>query len=124
MLMRDARWSRDALGEDQTGRDRRSQSHEVDAIPGHQATCRATVTGAGSSRDFDAPDDSAGSAGTASPLAGYVLLDVTRVLAGPYANMMLADLGAEVSKVKRPEGADESRSFGLSRMVPAPTPRK
>ncbi|XVQ14846.1 CaiB/BaiF CoA transferase family protein [Spirillospora sp. CA-255316] len=44
----------------------------------------------------------------AGPLAGYRILEVGHILAGPYATMMLADLGAEVTKIE-PPGGDLSR---------------
>ncbi|HEX4307439.1 MAG TPA: CoA transferase [Solirubrobacterales bacterium] len=40
------------------------------------------------------------------------ILDFSRVLAGPFATMMLADFGAEVTKVERPEVGDETRAWG------------
>ncbi|NOU19032.1 MAG: CoA transferase [Bacteroidales bacterium] len=46
------------------------------------------------------------------PLENIKILDLTRVLAGPFCTMILSDLGAEVIKVEVPETGDDARSFG------------
>ena len=45
-------------------------------------------------------------------LDGILVADFSRVLAGPYATMLLGDLGADVVKVERPEGGDDTRAWG------------
>jgi formyl-CoA transferase/CoA:oxalate CoA-transferase len=46
------------------------------------------------------------------PLAGIKVLDISRVLTGPFATMLLGDLGAEVIKVEMPRTGDETRAWG------------
>ncbi len=46
------------------------------------------------------------------PLEGIKVIDVSRVLAGPVCSMNLGDMGADVIKVERPDGGDDTRAFG------------
>ena len=45
------------------------------------------------------------------PLNGILVLDMTNVLSGPFATLILRDLGAKIIKIEKPEG-DDSRKFG------------
>ena len=49
---------------------------------------------------------------TERPLNGILVIDLTRVLAGPYCTMILGDLGAEIIKVETPGSGDDARHFG------------
>ena len=46
------------------------------------------------------------------PLAGLKVVELARILAGPWAGQLLADLGAEVIKVERPGAGDDTRGWG------------
>ncbi len=48
----------------------------------------------------------------AGPLQGVRVLDLTRILSGPYCTMMLGDMGADIIKVENPKGGDDTRGWG------------
>lgn len=64
--------------------------------------------------------DPESSAAPAAPLQGVAIVDLSRILAGPFAAQLLADLGAEVLKVESPEG-DPTRRWGPPFAADAPS---
>src|SRR5665811_2208440 len=63
-----------------------------------------------SPQEFSVPAPSVPS--LAAPLSGITVVDLTRVMTGPYATMMLGDLGADVIKIERPGKGDDTRHWG------------
>ena len=51
-------------------------------------------------------------ASSTGPLAGITVIDLSRILAGPYCTMLMAELGARVIKVEPPEKGDDARAYG------------
>ena len=54
------------------------------------------------------------------PLSGVVVVDLTQIMAGPVCTMMLADMGADVIKVEKPNGGDDNRRMGPPSMAGRP----
>ena len=80
---------------------RRSRSAPLVAPRCRSETTRVRTVAAGYCRADGSP-----------PLDGIVVADFSRVLAGPFAAMVLGDLGADVIKVERPGSGDDTRAWG------------
>ncbi|TGZ77448.1 CAIB/BAIF family enzyme [Ascodesmis nigricans] len=74
---------------------------------------RAVITKrTGSGRWYSTSEEAQPVAAGALPLEGVKVLDMTRVLAGPYCTQILGDLGAEVLKLEHPQKGDDTRAWG------------
>ena len=56
--------------------------------------------------------DTANGAGADLPLSGYTVIELGHSVAAPYAGLILAEMGAEVIKVERPDVGDDARAWG------------
>ncbi|XP_074842142.1 succinyl-CoA:glutarate CoA-transferase isoform X3 [Carettochelys insculpta] len=89
-------------------------------VPTSSSVCPAFPLSPRPRRLLSAPSSNRGAQGSGlhpgannvKPLEGVKILDLTRVLAGPFATMNLGDLGAEVIKVERPGAGDDTRAWG------------
>ena len=66
----------------------------------------------GEQRPRNESDGSGGNEGNSKPLDGVRVLDLSRILAGPFCTMVMGDMGAEVLKVEKRNGGDDTRSWG------------
>jgi CoA:oxalate CoA-transferase len=58
---------------------------------------------------------------TKGPLSGVVVVDLSRILAGPYCTLLMAEMGARVIKVEPPKGGDDARPTARSSTASRPT---
>ena len=58
------------------------------------------------------PEAGVASLDCVKPLDGIRVLDLSRILAGPYCSMLLSDFGAEIIKIENPDKGDDTRAYG------------